>query len=233
MQHFLAQEIKGDQALLDTGESHHLHRVLRLEAGARVSVTDGKGTVWKSKVLQSHGKESVLKLEEIWRVEQAPQLHLALGPPKSNDRYHMVLEKATEWGVASISPVRSFHSERKVVKEERDARVIRAAVKQSKKGLLPRLNPMQSFKDFLNASWEQSQCFIAHLEEGPRSPITKVNWQRETWVLIGPEGDFSPEEVQQAREAGWKGLELGPEVLRTETAALTVAAAAYLDSVCL
>lgn len=229
MQHFLAQRIEGDRALLDSGESHHLHRVLRMEAGERVCVTDGEGTVWKSTILESHAKASVLKLEDIWRVEQAAKLHLALGPPKSNDRYHMVLEKATEWGVASITPVRCFHSERKVVKDERDARVIRAAVKQSKKGLLPRLNPMRNLKDFLRDSWDQRACYMAHLEEGPRRSLRQVDWQRETWVLLGPEGDFAPGEVQQAQEAGWKGLSLGPEVLRTETAALTVAAAAYLD----
>lgn len=224
MHHFIAAEKQGTHAWLGPGESHHLLRVLRLEEGQEVRLTLGDGIVYRAEIQETDAKRCRLKLLREERRERRPVLHLAVGPPKTNERYRFLLEKCTELGVASITPLRCRFSERKKVRPEKDRHAIEAAVKQSHKGFIPELRPMEGLASFL-ASAAAPQRYLAHLEAGKRQPLGQLAWQEETLVLIGPEGDFSPEEIAAAREAGFQGLDLGKEVLRTETAAMAVAAA--------
>jgi len=224
MHHFIATKKQGQQAWLGPGESHHLLRVLRLKVGQEVRLTLGDGIIYRAAIQETAVKSCRLQLLKEERRERRPVLHLAVGPPKTNERYRFLLEKCTELGVASITPLRCRYSERKKVRPEKDRHAIEAAVKQSHKGFIPALRPMEELASFLAAA-TTPQRYLAHLEAGKRRPLGDLNWQEETLVLIGPEGDFSPEEIAAAQQAGFQGLDLGQEVLRTETAAMTVAAA--------
>lgn len=225
MHHFIAAGIEGEWAWLGPAESHHLHRVLRLQAPQEVSFTIGDGVVYRGRIGEAGGSQCTLKLLQKERVEERPRLHLAVGPPKTNERYRFLLEKCTELGVASITPLRCRYSERKKVRPEKDRSAIEAAVKQSHKGYIPALRPMVTLSAFLAQPPEGAVRYLSHLEAGPREALGALDWVQDTLVLIGPEGDFAPEEIAAAREAGFLGLDLGAEVLRTETAAMAVAAA--------
>ena len=139
-----------------------------------------------------------------------------------NDRFELFLEKATEIGISEISPIICDHSERKVIKEERYERIIQSAMKQSLKAHIPKLNEAQSFSDFLEAAKTfNGDRFIAHCEETNRFSLKqKLQPKRDVLILIGPEGDFSPSEIQQATQAGFSPVMLGESRLRTETAAI-------------
>lgn len=227
MNHFVAAEIRNQQGRLAPDESHHASRVLRLRAGDLISVTQGDGKVYRARINEAHPKETLFQIEALLREEKKPLLKIALAPTKSNDRFEFFLEKATELGVSEITPLLCQHSERKIYKEHRGEKIILSAVKQSKKGFFPVFNPLTPFAEFLH-SLGREKAYIAHLAGGDALPLQQVDFEKPCWVLIGPEGDFSPEEIAQALEAGIAPLRLGTEVLRTETAGVMVAAASNL-----
>ena len=155
---------------------------------------------------------------------QAPlwsgHLHIAMAPTKNMDRTEWFAEKATEIGIDELTFLNCRFSERRVIKTERISKILIAAIKQSLKARLPRLNEMTDFNRFIAQPFK-GQKFIAHCHEGEK-PLLKEVLQRgeDALVLIGPEGDFSEEEVQQAVAQGFQPISLGPSRLRTETAAL-------------
>lgn len=224
MNHFIALELNNQRGLLSPGESHHASRVLRLQAGASISVTVGDGKVYRARITEANPKETTFQIEALLREERKPLLKIAMAPTKSNDRFEFFLEKATELGVSEICPLLCHHSERKIYKEHRGEKIILSAVKQSKKGYFPRFNPLTPFTEFIH-SLGSEKAYIAHLGDGEATPLQQVDFQKPCWVLIGPEGDFSSEEIDQALKAGLVPLSLGKEVLRTETAGVMVAAA--------
>lgn len=228
MHHFFAEELQGQQGQLSAADSHHASRVLRLQAGAMISVADGQGAVYQAEIEALEPKALRFKRLDLLRRESLSPLQLAIAPTKSNDRFEFFLEKATELGIARISPIYCQHSERKQYKQERGARVILAAAKQSKKGRLPLLDPLQSFSQWLQ--WAASQNLpkhIAYLQEGsPNERLSTLLWDQPRLICIGPEGDFSAAEIKQAQEAGFTALSLGSETLRTETAGIACACAA-------
>ena len=197
-------------------------RVLRLGVGDEVMLTDGKGFFYKAVISAATGKRCQVKVVE--KIEQEKfwkgHLHLAMAPTKNMDRIEWFAEKATEIGFDELSFLNCRFSERKVIKTERIEKIVVSAMKQSLKARKPIVNEMTDFAKFMQRDF-QGQKFIAHCYEGEKPLLKEVLKPGEdALVLIGPEGDFSPEEVQKAEALGFQPISLGKSRLRTETAAL-------------
>lgn len=203
-------------------EAGHCLRVLRLGVGDEVMLTDGKGFFYKAVISAATGKRCQVKVVE--KIEQEKfwkgHLHLAMAPTKNMDRIEWFAEKATEIGFDELSFLNCRFSERKVIKTERIEKIVVSAMKQSLKARKPIVNEMTDFAKFMQRDF-QGQKFIAHCYEGEK-PLLKelLKPGEDALVLIGPEGDFSPEEVQKAEALGFQPISLGKSRLRTETAAL-------------
>lgn len=203
-------------------EAGHCLRVLRLGLGDEVMLTDGKGFFYKAVISAATGKRCQVKVVE--KIEQEKfwkgHLHLAMAPTKNMDRIEWFAEKATEIGFDELSFLNCRFSERKVIKTERIEKIVVSAMKQSLKARKPIVNEMTDFAKFMQRDF-QGQKFIAHCYEGEKPLLKEVLKPGEdALVLIGPEGDFSPEEVQKAEALGFQPISLGKSRLRTETAAL-------------
>ena len=203
-------------------ESGHIVKVLRKRMGDILYITNGNGLVFQAAInLSSSNKcgaviESVESHEKPWSYN----LHMAVAPTKSNDRFEWFLEKATEIGVDQITPVFCEHSERKVIKMERFEKIIHAACKQSLKVHFPKLNAPLNFFDFISQT-DSRQRFIAHCDSSGKTPLkTNLKKADDYTILIGPEGDFSKREIKQSLEHKFIPVSLGESRLRTETAAV-------------
>lgn len=210
------------QLELPEEEAAHAVRVLRLQSGDEVTLTDGKGCFYRAEITTATSKRCLVRI-----IETQPQpplwtghLHIAVAPTKNMDRIEWFAEKATEIGLDELTFLNCRFSERKVIKTDRIAKILVSAIKQSLKARLPRLNEMTDFKSFISQPFD-GQKFIAHCHEGEK-PLLKdlVRKGEDALALIGPEGDFSEEEVSQAIAAGFQPISLGKSRLRTETAAL-------------
>ncbi|HJC94008.1 MAG TPA: 16S rRNA (uracil(1498)-N(3))-methyltransferase [Candidatus Phocaeicola excrementigallinarum] len=218
---FYAPDILTDPELPEE-EAGHCLRVLRLREGDEIVLTDGKGSFYRAVISAASGKRCQVKVTQT--IAQSPlwegHLHLAMAPTKNMDRVEWLAEKATEIGLDELSFLNCHFSERKVIKTERVEKIVVSAMKQSLKARKPVVNGMVDFSRFMDREFS-GQKFICHCHEGEK-PLLKDVFQRgeEAVVLVGPEGDFSPEEVQMAEEHGFKSVSLGKSRLRTETAAL-------------
>lgn len=218
---FYTPDIANTQELPEE-EAGHCMRVLRLGVGDEVMLTDGKGFFYQAVIAAATQKRCMVKL--ISKTEQEPfwngHLHLALAPTKNMDRMEWLAEKATEIGFDELTFLNCRFSERKVIKTDRIEKIVVSAVKQSLKARKPVVNEMMDFRKFMERDFP-GQKFIAHCYEGEK-PLLKDVLQpdEDAVVLIGPEGDFSPEEVTLAMEKGFQPVSLGKSRLRTETAAL-------------
>ncbi len=232
MQLFYVPHITKNEIVLDETESKHAIRVLRLNAGDKVQVVDGNGGFYTAEINDPHPKKCRLVLIESIREfgKRDFRLHIAIAPTKNNDRFEWFLEKATEIGIDEITPLLCERSERKTIKPERLEKVLISAMKQSVKAYLPKLNPMTPFGKFLEES-KASQKFIAHCNEGEKPHLkNEIRAGGSVLVLTGPEGDFSPEEVEQAQKSGFKSISLGNSRLRTETAGVVACHIVNLDN---
>jgi 16S rRNA (uracil1498-N3)-methyltransferase len=210
--------------------------VLRHKCGDEISVIDGCGTLYKCKITSdSHkGVEAiVLESQNDWGGHPY-NLHLAVCPTKNNDRYEWFAEKACEIGFDTLSPIIGDHSERRILKTPRVEKILVSAAKQSLKAVVPVMNEPVSVKEFIKSEAEsQGLKMIAYCFEDERVPRRSIREALEGYdgdqitVMIGPEGDFSKEEAEMALAAGFIPVHLGQSRLRTETAALTAAAAVY------
>ena len=204
-------------------------RVLRLAAGDTLHLTDGRGTLYRCAVEEADVRRCTVRVEERFdEWERRPyRLTLAVAPTKNADRYEWFLEKATEVGVDRVVPIETARSERRVFRPARAEKVLAAAMKQSLKAYMPRLDPLTPFER-LFAEPFAGRRMIAHCDK-PRSGAGKrylaatLRPGEEAMVLIGPEGDFSPEEIDRAVAAGFEEITLGDQRLRTETAAVAAA----------
>lgn len=218
---FYAPDILTDPELPEE-EAGHCLRVLRLREGDEIVLTDGKGSFYRAVISAASGKRCQVKVTQT--IAQSPlwegHLHLAMAPTKNMDRVEWLAEKATEIGLDELSFLNCHFSERKVIKTERVEKIVVSAMKQSLKARKPVVNGMVDFSRFMDREFS-GQKFICHCHEGEK-PLLKDVFQRgeEAVVLVGPEGDFSSEEVQMAEEHGFKSVSLGKSRLRTETAAL-------------
>lgn len=207
---------------LPQDEAAHALRVLRLTEGTEVMLTDGKGSFYRAEIDIISGKRCYMRIvetitsEPMWK----GHLHLAMAPTKNMDRIEWFAEKATEIGFDELTFLDCRFSERKVVKTERVEKILVSAMKQSLKPTLPILNGMTPFDKFINYRFGGKK-FIAHCYDGDKLPLMQaLQCGEDALVLIGPEGDFSPEEVQKAIANGFQPITLGHSRLRTETAAL-------------
>ena len=219
---FYTPDITGDRYVLNSEESKHCVKVLRLGVGEALAVVDGKGNWYNAVIERADMRGCEIRVtERIGEYGKRPfRLHLAVAPTKNMDRMEWMLEKCTEMGIEEVTMLNTAHSERKVVKADRLEKVIVAAMKQSLKAYLPRLNPMADFKKLVASSQEPCK-FIAHCHEGEKKRLEEVYCPgKDVVLLIGPEGDFSEEEVAFARQHGFVEVTLGNSRLRTETAGM-------------
>jgi len=202
-------------------ESKHIVKVLRKKEGDNLNVTNGKGFLFTVEINDANPnkcKASILNFEK--EHDKKYHLHLAVAPTKMNDRYETFLEKATEIGIDQITPIICDHSERKNVKTNRFERVLQSAMKQSLHYTLPKIEEPISLNEFLKKE-QNGQKFIAHCEElNKKSLLKELEKEQHYTILIGPEGDFSSEEIQLAIQKGFVPVTLGNTRLRTETAAI-------------
>ena len=209
--------------VFDKSESNHIVKVLRKSEGDLLNLTNGKGVFFKILILASNPKKCIGKVINLQSVDPLPyELHVAVAPTKLNDRYEWFLEKATEIGITEITPIICDHSERKIINLARFEKKIQSAMKQSLKSYLPKLNKALKFKDFLILQENNTQQkFIAHCEETNKKTLKSVLKKGgHTTILIGPEGDFSIDEINQSLGAGFTSVSLGKSRFRTETAAV-------------
>ena len=224
MQLFYAPDITPPFYTLSDEESKHCVRVLRLREGDTLHITDGKGNLYHCNITKAHQHHCTVEIiETISEWEKIPySLTMAVAPTKNIERYEWFLEKATEVGVTRFIPIECDHSERRSIKHEREQRVITSAVKQSLKAYHPALDELTPVKQVIATPFD-GQKFIAHCnkEYGERAYMPSIIKKNENiLILIGPEGDFSPEEIKFALENGFVPISLGSQRLRTETAAI-------------
>jgi 16S rRNA (uracil1498-N3)-methyltransferase len=202
-------------------ESLHLSKVLRKKPGDVIQITNGFGWLFQAEITNNHSKNSTAIIASSRYVEPKPySIHLAVAPTKMNDRFEWFLEKATEIGVSSITPVICDNSERRIVKTERFEKILIAAMKQSLQYHLPVLNPVFELPDFLSKH-QLHQHFMAHCEPTQKQSLKSVyKVGKDATVLIGPEGDFSVKEIEMALNNDYIPISLGSTRLRTETAAV-------------
>ena len=205
----------------DKDESRHIVKVLRKNVGDTLHITNGKGWLFEAELTLAGMKHcSVTITSKVVQAKRPFNLHLAVAPTKMNDRYEWFLEKATEIGVETITPLICDHSERKIIKIERFEKIIQSAIKQSKQCYLPKLNKPIAFKDFISQDFT-NQKFIAHCEETDKKTLkSQLQKHKDCIILIGPEGDFSVKEIEMALQHNFIPVTLGKTRLRTETAAI-------------
>lgn len=219
---FYAPDIEHTLTLPES-DSQHAVRVLRMQPGAELTVIDGRGFSYRCRLLDAHSRHAsvVIEAKEAMPLCWRQQLTVAVSPTKHNDRMEWLVEKLTEIGVNRIVPLLSKRSERKEIKVERLEKIAVAAMKQSLKAVLPVIEPMMPVRRFIEQCTVE-QRFIAHCDEGsPRQLLSHLYRPfTDAAIMIGPEGDFAPDEVELALSSGWLPVTLGDNRLRTETAAL-------------
>ncbi|GAB6012953.1 16S rRNA (uracil(1498)-N(3))-methyltransferase [Viscerimonas tarda] len=207
---------------LPADEAAHCVRVLRKKEGDEILITDGTGHFFDATIVQANQKHCIV---EIVRTIDAPKgwnfdLQIAFAPTKNNDRTEWFAEKATEIGIDRFSPLLCYHSERKEIKLSRFEKILVSAMKQSQKACLPEFREMQPFSSFIRQPFN-GRKFIAHCEESEKPLLKNIYAKGEkALILIGPEGDFSKQEISEAIAKGFEPISLGDSRLRTETAAL-------------
>jgi 16S rRNA (uracil1498-N3)-methyltransferase len=226
MQIFYEPEILTNGGVLNEEESKHCIKVLRHKAGDQIHVINGRGTRVLGTITEASPKACSIKIDQTETAEpDAPACHIAIAPTKSIDRFEWFLEKSTELGVDKVTPLLCHQSERRQIKLPRLERVITAATKQCLRLWRPEIDELTNIKKFLEADHPGKYKFIAHCMEGERreliSELTKNSAKEDVLILIGPEGDFSPEEVNMAVKNGFVPVVMGKNRLRTETAGIT------------
>jgi 16S rRNA (uracil1498-N3)-methyltransferase len=219
---FYLPDAQNGMVSLPEEESKHCVKVLRMQEGDRFCVTDGHGSLYDAELVEAHPKRAVACLSN-----QRPgydnktfRLEIAIAPTKLNERTEWFLEKATEIGIDKVQLFASYHSERRVANVERFRKVMIAAMKQSIKSKLPEIEDVIDFNKLVKQPFD-GQKFIAWIDDDVTELLCdKYEKGKNALVLIGPEGDFSPEEVQLAKDNGFVPVSLGEARLRTETAAV-------------
>lgn len=214
-----------DQVTLPPDESRHASKVLRMIAGDQMEIVNGTGVVFTGEITDNAPKAVVVKKIGFQKEKQEEHhIHIAIAPTKNNDRFEWFLEKATELGIHEITPILCKNAERKQIKNERFQKILISAMKQSKRLFIPKLNELTPVDDFIK---KHPNGLIAHCyddEEKNTSIQKQLNQNSNSWIgrntpiLIGPEGDFTLNEVKKALENGYQAVTLGNTRLRTETA---------------
>lgn len=226
---FYTPDILTDHCLSEE-ESAHCVRVLRYERGDEILLTDGRGTTYQARITNPHPKHCEFEILSSEKQQKGHPfyLHIAIAPTKNVERLEWMVEKCTEIGVDEITPLLCRFSERKQLRTDRLEKIILSAAKQSLTPYLPKLNPLTPYDEFIRNRTEEGR-FIAHCyKEDKRLLRDEIRRGQDMLVLIGPEGDFSEQEVQEALSAGFVPVSLGNSRLRTETAGVVACHTAIL-----
>lgn len=229
MQLFYSNTIYNEHIILHDEEKNHCTKVLRKNTNDIIYIIDGNGTLYESRIDVINRYDCVCTI-----VHTTPQfgahnykLTMCVAPTKNSDRFEFFVEKAVEFGIDEIIPIRTVNSERKILKPERIEKIILSAMKQSYKAYKPVLHELTDFSDLLKRPINGTAC-IAHCYEGEKQKLPQILQHNSTiCIAIGPEGDFSEQEVAQAIDAQWKAITLGKSRLRTETAAIAAVHGVY------
>jgi 16S rRNA (uracil1498-N3)-methyltransferase len=228
---FYTPDIAGDTHVLEEQESKHAIRVLRLSREDRVILVDGAGGWYEAQIQEDHPKRCLLRINShIKNYKPLPyKLHIAISPTKNMDRLEWFLEKATEIGISQITPLICHRTERAHVKMDRLDRILVSAMKQSVKAFKPVLSEPKQMAQFLKQE-QTGTLAIAHCYPNQRLSLKDLKASGQYTILVGPEGDFTEEEVEAAISSGYKPLQLGESRLRTETAGVFICSAISLAS---
>lgn len=223
MQLFFQEKVDLPTTYLDEEESRHLVKVLRKKQGDQIRLTDGKGRVFDCVVLEANQMLTSLKVLSSCQIpEDTFHIHLAIAPTKSPDRMEWMVEKITEIGFHELTLLETMNSERNFLKTDRLKKKIISACKQSLKYRIPVVNPFGKLTALFKAKeFEGFQKFIAYVDENHENHLLDVAVPGSKYlILIGPEGDFDPKEINEAIQSGFLPVSLGKSRLRTETAGL-------------
>ena len=213
-------EINDNKVIFSDDEKKHLTKVLRKQEGDIISVIDGKGYLYSTKINSLDKNSSLVEIikKEKKKKKHNYHLHIGIAPTKNITRFEWFLEKATEIGIDEITPIICNRSERKKINIQRCNRILISSIKQSLKFYKPKLNVPSNFSDFIKEKLEGDKL-IAHCLKTEKNKINKSNLKKYT-ILIGPEGDFTENEISLALKNGFKAATLGKSRLRTETAGI-------------
>lgn len=230
MQVFYAPGISSDIHILDENESKHIIRVLRMPKGTLVNLIDGKGNLYEGTIEDPDPKKCSIRITGVQRdfEKRSYRLHIAISPLKNSERFEWFVGKCVEIGIDEITPLICRNTEKIKIKDERLNSIIISAMKQSLKSSATILHKALAYSDFIETGYA-SKRFIAHCEDSiPRQKISDVYSKGEdALILIGPEGDFSMEEINNALDHGFSGVHLGKSRLRTETAGIAACHSIY------
>jgi len=217
---FYQPDFTAASTFLDAEESRHLAKVLRMSNGQQIEVTDGKGKLYTCEIKEANQKKTIVDVLGTESLEPSKcYKHIAIAPTKNLDRIEWFVEKAVEFGIDEISFVLCQNSERRVLKTERIFRKAVSAMKQSGNLFLPKINELKKFNDILSSTEEAK--FIAYVDFDNQTKLESIlENSSKNIVLIGPEGDFTQDEVSIAMDSGFKKVSLGNSRLRTETAGI-------------
>ena len=226
---FYKQDITASDTtvVLDEDTSKHVVQVLRMQNGEQVKLTDGKGNIFVAEITDNHRKKCVVTITATLEIPNgATRVSIAISPVKNNSRLEWFLEKATEIGVSGIIPLICERTEKQQLKMERLQGIVISAMLQSQQAWLPVLSEAQKFNEFITTAGKDPslQKLVAHCEEDSKTALSAIPSSGHTVILIGPEGDFSPKEIEAARQQQFIPVSLGDTRLRTETAGMVAAA---------
>tara|TARA_B100000809_G_scaffold96463_1_gene95014 strand:+ start:8100 stop:8801 length:702 start_codon:yes stop_codon:yes gene_type:complete len=222
MKLFYTPEIENEKTFtLSENESKHAIRVLRLKKNDTITLINGKGSFYEAIISDDNPKKCEVIITNLQKENLTiPVLHIAIAPTKNNDRTEWFIEKCTEIGITEITPTLCSHSERKRIKQDRFEKTAISAMKQSLKATLPKVNDLINFKDLVNSPFNGKK-YIAHCYKDEQKHFKDIYHKGENAIiLIGPEGDFSEEEVNLAKNNGYEPITFGESRLRTETAGI-------------
>ena len=228
---FYLPEIEYDSVDLEEEETHHIARVMRLQEGDPIELTDGRGLYCECEIVKIGKKTITVRvLKRHHEFEKRDySIHVAIAPTKNIDRFEWFLEKATEIGIDEITPVQCQNSERNVIRTDRMEKKIISAMKQSIKAYKPALHRLESFEEFIEKSESFNQLYIGYCGNVERELLSHIYQKGENAVImIGPEGDFTRDEINMALRRNYRPVSLGESRLRTETAGIVACHTLYL-----
>ncbi|MBC7936039.1 MAG: 16S rRNA (uracil(1498)-N(3))-methyltransferase [Rhizobacter sp.] len=212
--------------VLDEDTSKHIVQVLRMQNGEQVKITDGKGNIFIGEITDNHRKKCVVTIvEKSATSNHKSKIIIAISPVKNNSRFEWFLEKATEIGVSEIVPLICGRTEKQQLKTERLQGILISAMLQSQQAWLPQLQEAKKYSDYIKIAMEDNSCqkFIAHCEEDKKKLLSEIRLTDHSLLLVGPEGDFTHQEIEWALQSGFEPVSLGETRLRTETAGMVAA----------
>jgi len=219
---FFAKDLTGSQALLQEDEYQHCIKVLRHKSGDIIELTDGNGTRAQGTLIDINKREALISIDQKTHTEPpSGKIHLYVAPPKNRTRWEWLLEKSVELGVDTITALNTARTERSRINEERTHKIMRSAAMQSLRPYHPRYMGQISIADLVSRTADTDTYLAHYAAHHPRLTDLKPH-QKEAQILVGPEGDFSPEELQSFQDGGYIGVNISANRLRTETAAITV-----------